>query len=335
VSDAEPGISRRRAGRGFVYRTPRGRPIRREAELARIRALAVPPAWTDVWICPDPRGHLQTTGRDARGRKQYRYHPAFRRIRDEAKYGRLRAFGTVLPKVRRRVARDLARRGLPREKVVAAAVRLLDLGLIRPGNQRYARDNGSYGLTTLLDDHVDVFASEMRFRFRGKSGKRHEVRISDARLARVVRRCQELPGEVLFQYLDQDGQRRSIDSGDLNDYLRAVTGEEFTAKDFRTWGGSVLATGVLRRSDPPTGEGHAKSTVAEGIREVAASLGNTPAVCRNCYVHPAVIDAYLDGSLGRLRVERDGPRARRTRGLDDEEALLLALLVRTERAAAA
>jgi DNA topoisomerase I len=335
VSDAGPGITRRRSGRGFAYRSPRGRPVRDDRQLARIRSLAVPPAWTDVWICPDPRGHLQATGRDARGRKQYRYHPEFRRIRDEAKYGRLRAFGRALPTIRRLVARDLGRRNLPREKVVAAAIRLLDVGLIRPGNQRYTRDNRSYGLTTLLDDHVDVFGSELRFRFRGKGGKRNEVRISDRRLARVVKRCQELPGQVLFQYVDEDGARRSIDSGDLNEYLREVTGQEFTAKDFRTWGGSVLAAGVLRRAGPFSSETEGRSKVAEGIREVAASLGNTPTVCRNCYVHPAVIDAYLSGSLGTISVRRAGNGARSVRGLHDEEALLLALLERTERAAAA
>jgi DNA topoisomerase I len=333
VSDESPGITRRRAGRGFVYLSPHGRRVRDQRVLARIRSLAVPPAWTDVWICPAPTGHLQATGRDARGRKQYRYHAEWRRVRDEAKFDRLSAFGRALPAIRRRVAKDLAREGLPREKVVAAAVRLLDQTLIRPGNTEYTRTNGSYGVTTLLDEHVDVFGDELRFSFRGKGGKDHEVRITDRRLARVVKRCQELPGEVLFAYLDEEGGRRPIGSDDVNDYVRRATGEDFTAKDFRTWGGTVLAAQALAHVGPFSTEAEAKARVAEGVREVAATLGNTPQVCRNCYVHPVVIDAYLDGSLSRLWP--GSARRRHAPEVRPEEAGLMALLDRRRRSAAA
>jgi len=296
VSDAEPGIHRRRSGRGFAY-TLNGRPVGDRATLERIRSLAVPPAWTEVWICTDPRGHLQATGRDSRDRKQYRYHPRWREVRDGTKYGRLLDFGRALPGLRRRVARDLARRGLPREKVLATVVRLLDLANLRVGNAEYARDNHSYGLTTLRERHVATAGDRVRFRFKGKSGKEVDVDLHDRRVAAVIRRCEELPGQRLFRYLDERGEVSSIDSGDVNDYLRQATGEDFTAKDFRTWSGTVLAAAELSRMGAFEGDADARHRVAEAIRAVAGVLGNTEAVCRRCYVHPGVVDAYLAGRV--------------------------------------
>ena len=271
----------------------------KSADLARIRALVIPPAWTDVWICPDPRGHLQATGRDARGRKQYRYHPRWREVRDEDKYGRLHEFGRVLPSIRRRIARDLRRPGLPREKVLAAVVKLLETTFIRVGNEEYARQNRSFGLTTMRDGHVRVSGSSVRFLFRGKSGVEHELALDDRRLARIVRQCRDLPGQQLFQYRDANGAVVDIGSGDVNAYLREVTGTDFTSKDFRTWAGTVLAAKLLCACEPCRSATAAKKTVAGAIDEVAKRLGNTRAVCRKCYVHPAVIDAYLDGSITR------------------------------------
>ena len=279
-----------------------------------------------MWICPDPRGHIQATGRDARGRKQYRYHAVWRQVRDETKYDRMISFGEALPSIRERVAADLSRQGLPREKVLAAVARLLDGTLVRIGNPEYARENGSYGLTTMRDDHVNVFGSRLRFRFRGKGGKPVVVDISDRRLSRVIKRCQDLPGEELFQFVDDDGALGSIDSGDVNGYLREITGREFTAKDFRTWGGSVLAARALRDVGPFRSEGEAKSNVVEAVKAVARKLGNTPTVCRRCYIHPAVIEAYtgrtLEGTWRRAGV----PRQKATDGLREEEAVLLFMI---------
>jgi DNA topoisomerase-1 len=328
VSDLSPGIARRGRGKGFAYRDAQGRTIGDERVLARIRALAVPPAWTDVWICADPRGHLQATGRDARGRKQYRYHPRWRAVRDEAKYGRMIAFGHSLPAIRARVDHDLALQGLPREKVLAVTVRLLESTLIRVGNEEYARDNRSFGLTTLRDRHVEVDGAEIRFDFRGKGGKHHEVGVRDRRLATIVRQCQDLPGYELFQYLDDTGGRRRIDSQDVNDYLREVSGEDFTAKDFRTWAGTVLASRALLTFDgEPVSEEQAKRNVNAAIEEVARSLRNTPTICRRCYVHPVVIEAYLDGTLS-----APPSRTRRsTKGLRPEERAVLSLLERRAR----
>ena len=308
TSDRRPGITRRRAGRGFVYRDADGRTIRDPDVLARVRALAVPPAWIDVWICPAPNGYLQATGRDARGRKQYRYHKRYRNRREAAKYERLIAFASALPKIRARVDDDLARNGLDRQKVLAAIVRLLELTLIRVGNDEYARLNRSFGLTTLRDRHASVRGSSVRFRFRGKSGRLHEVGLRDRRLAAIVRRCQDLPGQELFQYVGEDGEPVDIASDDVNDYLRSIA-PEVTAKDFRTWAGTVLAYRALRALDPPESDREATRNVVAAIRETAGLLGNTPAVCRKAYVHPVVVEAYLDGRLrGALlqAVEDDG-----------------------------
>jgi DNA topoisomerase-1 len=297
TSDDRPGISRRRSGRGFSYRDADGKTVRARSTLARIRALAIPPAWTDVWICPDPDGHLQATGRDARGRKQYRYHAAWRTGRDDAKFERILAFAAILPRIRRRCDRDLARRSLTRAKVLAAVVRLLELTLIRVGNDEYARLNRSFGLTTLRDRHVTVEGTAIRFRFRGKSGRQHEVSLRDRRLAGVVKRCQELPGQELFQYVDDAGQMQDVTSEDVNDYLREAARADVTAKDFRIWAGTVLAYRALCALDPAGGPAAARRNVVEAVRLSAGELGNTPAVARRSYVHPAILDAYLDGSI--------------------------------------
>jgi DNA topoisomerase-1 len=293
VSDDRPGIRRRRAGTGFRYIRPDGSAVHEEQTLKRIKALVIPPAWTDVWITTDPRGHLQATGRDAKGRKQYRYHPRWRAVRDETKYERMLAFGRALPTIRARVDHDLARPGLPREKVLASVVRLLEMTLIRVGNEEYARENHSYGLTTLRNRHLAVQGSQLRFSFRGKSGKHHDVSLRDRRLARVMRRLQELPGQELFQYLDEDGTRASIDSDDVNAYLREIAGQDFSAKDFRTWAGTVLCAVALRELGAVSDETQAKRNVVQVVKQVAQQLGNTPAVCRSCYIHPTVIEAYL------------------------------------------
>jgi DNA topoisomerase-1 len=297
VSDRARGIRRLRSGSGFTYRNPSGRPLRDRRTLARIRSLAIPPAWTDVWICARPNGHLQAVGRDARGRKQYRYHPSWRALRERTKYDRLAAFAAALPAIRRRVAKDLARPGLPREKVLATVVRLLELTQIRVGNPEYSRQNRSYGLTTLRNRHVRVRGARLRFRFRGKSGQSLDVAIASPRLARIVRRCQEIPGQELFQYVDENGDVGSIHSGDVNRYLREISGGDFTAKDFRTWAGSVLACAALERFPPAPSGARAKRNVVRAIEEVAERLGNTAAVCRKAYVHPGLVDAYLKKGL--------------------------------------
>ena len=327
VSDDSPGIARRRAGRGFRYLHPDGRPVRDSATLRRIRALAIPPAWTDVWICPAPNGHIQATGRDARGRKQYRYHKVWRATRDEAKFDRLISFAGMLPRIRERVEADLARPGLPREKVLATVVRLLELTLIRVGNDEYTRTNRSFGLTTLLDRHARVDGSRIRFRFRGKSGRTHEVGLRDRRLARIVGRCQDLPGQELFQYVDEDGEPVDIRSEDVNDYLRDASGGAVTAKDYRTWAGTVLAYRALRALQPVDGEAARRRAVVEAIREVAVRLGNTAAVARKSYVHPAVLDAYLDGAMGRALLEVSQSQADPPpEPSPDEEAAVVRLL---------
>jgi len=327
VSDTSPGIRRRRSGKGFSYVDAEGRPIRDKATLARIRSLAIPPAYTDVWICPSPNGHLQATGRDARGRKQYRYHPRWREVRDETKFGRMVAFSEALPRLRARVEEDLAKSGLPREKVLAAVVRLLECTCIRVGNEEYARSNRSFGLTTLRDHHVEISGSTMRFEFRGKSGKTHRVALSDRRLARIVARCQAVPGAELFQYVDDEGGRVAIGSGDVNDYLRQITGEDFTAKDFRTWAGTLQAVAALEELGPAETAREAKSTVLRAIDEVAARLNNTRAVCRKYYVHPAVLECYEAGTLHQALRNGNGKAARgRGPGLDSSEKALVRLL---------
>ena len=326
-TDRQPGIRRVRAGRGFRYRRPDGSVLRDRNELSRIRRLAVPPAWRDVWICASARGHLQATGRDARGRKQYRYHPRFRAVRDASKYARMIAFGEALPRLRQRVRRDLALEGLPREKVLATLVQLLRITAMRVGNVEYARENHSYGLTTLRTKHVDVDGPRLEFHFRGKSGKDHVIGVTDPRLARIVRRCQELPGQELFAYLDESGATQPVESADVNGYLREATGDDFSAKDFRTWQGSAIAVGLLRADGRARGEREAKRKLKSVIERVAKALGNTPAVCRASYLHPAAVESFADGSLFQLRV----PRARARQDLDADERLLLALLRRRER----
>jgi len=327
VSDEEPGIRRRRAGKGFTYTWPDGTRVSEEDTLERIRKLAIPPAYTDVWICPDPDGHVQATGRDTKGRKQYRYHPRWTEMREGTKFGRMLEFCRVLPKIRARVAEDLGKRGLPREKVLAAVVRLLESTLIRVGNDTYARENRSYGLTTLRDRHADIEGSEIRFGFKGKSGKRWDVSLKDRRLARVVRACQDVPGDELFQYVDEDGQPRDITSGDVNDYLREITGEDFTAKDFRTWAGTVLAAMALREFESFDSKAKAKRNVTRAIEQVASRLGNTVSVCRKSYVHPEVLNAYLEGGLlDALQREVEQELREELDGLDAEEAAVLAFL---------
>ena len=296
VSDDQPGSSRQRNGEEFEYLDQKGKPIRDEQRLLRIKRLAIPPAWSDVWICPSPNGHIQATGRDARRRKQYRYHERWREIRDENKYDRLVNFGKALPKIRRRLKKDLALSSLPREKVLATIVQLLERSLIRVGNEEYARENKSFGLTTMQDRHVDVKGSKLRFRFRGKSGRQHEVDVTDRRIARIVMKLQDLAGQSLFQYLDDEGNARDITSQDVNEYLREITGADFTAKDFRTWAGTVLAAVALGKLGASETKRQAKTNIKHAIGAVAEVLGNTPAICRQCYIHPAVLEAYLNGN---------------------------------------
>jgi DNA topoisomerase I len=326
VTDARPGVRRQRAGRGFTYIGPDGGRITDPDRLAWFKRLAIPPAWTDVWIAPIKRGHLQATGRDARGRKQYRYHPRWREVRDEAKFERLIEFGRALPRIRRRAERDLRRRGLPREKVLALVVRLLEATLIRVGNDEYARDNRSYGLSTMRDRHVEVRGGTLRFTFRGKGGKEHEIDVRDRRLARLVREVQELPGQELFQYLDEEGARRSVTSEDVNGYLRDVSGDEFTAKDFRTWAGTVAASLALREFEEIDDEAGRKRAITSAIDEVTEQLGNTPAVCRACYVHPDLLAAYLDGTMVEALSERARGVGRGAHALEPAEAAVLGLL---------
>jgi DNA topoisomerase-1 len=329
VNDARmAGI--RRVGHGRMrYVDPHGRTVRDRAVLQRIKALAVPPAWTQVWICPDPRGHVQATGRDARGRKQYRYHARWREVRDEVKYGRLLEFAAALPRLRRRVAADLQRARLPRQKVLATVVALLEKTLIRVGNEEYARANRSYGLTTLRDVHAKVRAGAMSFEFRGKSGIVHRVGVQDARLARIVKACRDLPGQELFQYVDDDGQRCSVGSADVNDYLRAACGDAFTAKDFRTWSGTVLVACALAGVERPASATAGKRAVVRAIAAAAQRLGNTVAVCRKSYVHPAVVDGFLEGDVI-APTRRSSARAGR---LTADEAAVARLIERRTRAA--
>ena len=327
MTDAQPGITRKRSGKGFAYRGADGRLIRDREVLRRIRALVIPPAWTNVWISPVPNGHIQATGRDARGRKQYRYHAQWRKVRDESKYGRIMAFGQVLPCVRKQVDADLSRPGLPKEKVLATVVRLLEMTLIRIGNEGYARVNHSFGLTTFRDRHVKVTAKDVQFGFRGKSRVWHTISVSDAQLARVVKRCRDLPGQELFHYIDEDGNQPAISSDDVNIYIRSITGADFTAKDFRTWAGTVLAALALREFEAFDSETQAKKNVIRAIESVAERLGNTPTVCRKCYVHPEIIDSYLDGSmLETLKQIAEHEMSENLGALRPEEAAVLGLL---------
>jgi DNA topoisomerase-1 len=329
VDDRRPGITRIKAGKKFSYRDPAGRTIRDGETLIRIRSLAVPPAWRKVWICDDPDGHVQATGRDARGRKQYRYHPRWREVRDGNKYERMIAFGRALPRIRRRVEKDLAQPDLPREKILATVVRLLELTLIRVGNEEYARQNESFGLATMRDRHVRVNGSALQFQFRGKSGILHEIDVHDRRLARIVRQSRDLPGFELFQYVDATGERRTIDAADVNAYLKSVAGDEFTAKDFRTWAGTVLASRALRELAVFNSRAQAKRNILQAVEAVAKRLGNTRAVCRKCYIHPEVVNAYLDGTLAESVNRKAGRElCSNLKSLSREEAAVLALLQR-------
>ncbi|WP_439865264.1 DNA topoisomerase IB [Pseudomonas antarctica] len=319
VEDTQPGISRKLLRGKFQYFDPKGKRITDADEVKRLNALAVPPAYTDVWICADPRGHLQATGIDARGRKQYRYHARWREVRDSDKYARLQEFGNALPKLRKQLEAQIAEPGFTREKVLATVVMLLDATLIRVGNTQYARDNKSYGLTTLRTRHVDVKGSEIKFQFRGKSGVEHQISVKDRRLATVVKRCLELPGQNLFQYLDEDGERRTVSSSDVNAYLHSLTGADFTAKDYRTWAGTAMALAVLREVQWQP-ESDAKRHVVAMVKDVAKQLGNTPAVCRKCYIHPAVLEHFSLGELSKL------PKPRVRKGLKAEEVALAMFL---------
>ena len=293
VSDERPGYTRKKKGDDFEYFDAEGKAIRDEQRLLRLKRLAIPPAWTDVWICPSPNGHIQATGRDARRRKQYLYHERWREVRDQNKYERMAAFGEVLPKIRQRVEKHLGLPGLPREKVLATVVRLLERSFIRVGNPEYARENKSFGLTTMQDRHVEVKGSTLRFHFRGKSGIKHEVDLTDRRVAKIIQKLQDLPGQDLFQYVDDDGEIRSVTSQDVNEYLREITGDDFSAKDFRTWAGTVLAALALQAVGSFTTKKEAKANVKNAIAAVAEMLRNTPAICRKCYIHPAVLESYL------------------------------------------
>jgi len=334
VNDDQPGIARVAAGTRVSYRGPDGKAVKDREILARIKRLAIPPAWTDVWICPRANGHIQATGRDLRGRKQYRYHPDWSAVRDGAKFERMIAFGKALPRIRRRVAKDLARRKLDRAKVLAAVVRLLEATLVRVGNEEYAKQNRSFGLTTMRDRHVRVSRGRMRFDFRGKSGKRHEIDLHDARLAAIVRRAQELPGQDLFQYLDENDEPQKIGSDDVNAYLREIAGEEFSAKDFRTWAGTVLAAVALRELEKADTKVQTKKNLVQAVEAVSQRLGNTPAVCRKCYIHPVVLESYLDGrTIERVKAQaralaaKGNGRAVRA-GLNEEERAVLGFLQR-------
>jgi DNA topoisomerase-1 len=327
VSDDQPGYTRKQKGDDFEYFDTDAKRIRDETRLLRIRRLAIPPAYTDVWICPTPNGHIQATGRDARGRKQYRYHERWREARDENKYDRMVVFGRALPKIRRRVNKDLAQRGLPRSKVLATVVQLLERTFIRIGNDEYAKQNESFGLTTMRNHHVDVKGETLRFRFKGKSGVSHEVDVSDRRLAKIIRQLQDLPGQEVFQYVNGDGKVRDVTSQDVNDYLREITGEEFTAKDFRTWAGTVLAAMALNAQEKFENKTQAKKNVKDAISAVSKILGNTPTVCRKCYVHPDVLETYLDGAMIEgLKQRTEETLSKKLRNMRAEEAAVMSFL---------
>jgi DNA topoisomerase-1 len=335
TSDTRPGI--RRLGRpgAFRYIGPDGKAVRDKETLQRVRSLVIPPAWTDVWICPDPRGHLQAVGRDARGRKQYRYHPRWREVRDETKYHRIIGFAKALPLIRKRTAANLRGTKLTREKVLALVVQLLEKTLIRVGNDEYARENQSFGLTTLRDGHVDVSGPRVRFSFRGKSGVEHDIDLADRRLARAIKACRDIPGYDLFQYYDQDGERHPISSDDVNAYLKDITGQDYTSKDFRTWAGTVLAAQMLKDFDKVDSNAKAKKNIVSAVEAVAKRLGNTKAVCRKCYIHPVIFDAYLDGSMVKTVADRARRAARKVADFTEAEAAVLGLLQRRLASASA
>jgi DNA topoisomerase-1 len=325
TTDHNPGYQRKRSGKKFIYLTSNGQLLKDRRELARIEALVIPPAWEGVWICQSPSGHLQATGRDSKGRKQYLYHRSWRMVRDQNKYARLIEFASRLPAIRRQVRKDMALPGLTKQKVLAAIVQLLEATLIRVGNEKYARHNNSFGLTTMRNRHAAISGQELRFEFKGKGGKQHVVCLRDGRLARIVRRCQELPGHELFQFLDDNKQLQSIDSGDVNEYLRKLAKQDFTAKDYRTWAGTVLAALALTEVQAFDNRTQAKGNIVSAIKKVASRLGNTPSICRKCYIHPAVIEAYLDGTILRtLKLPADQKTS--IQGLQPHESAVLALL---------
>jgi len=327
VTCTSPGYRRKRSGTGFAYLDQNGKLIRDPEVLKRIRSLVLPPAWQDVWICSLATGHLQATGIDARGRRQYRYHPDYRQVRNLTKFGRMLDFAKALPSIRERVDKDLKRSGLPREKVIATVVRLLETTFIRVGNEEYAKENSSFGLTTLRDRHVSFEGSTLRFHFRGKSGQMHDIAVQDKRLAKIVRDCRDLPGYELFQYTDDYGEVHSIDSADVNGYLHEITGDEFSAKDFRTWAGTIQAALALAELGPCEGDTHAKRNIVEAVKRTAAQLGNRPATCRNYYIHPAVLDAYLAGTLAKtVQAPPEGRDERTASGLHPEEEVVVSLI---------
>jgi DNA topoisomerase-1 len=327
VSDEEPGIRRKKSGKGFTYTGPDGKKVADKATLDRIKSLAIPPAYTDVWICAKASGHIQATGRDAKGRKQYRYHPAFREVRESTKYEHMLEFAKGLPAIRKTIDEHMSLRGLPREKVLATVVHLLENTLIRVGNSDYVKQNKSYGLTTLRDPHVKVEGGELRFQFKGKSGKTWRLKVKDRRIAKIVKACQDLPGQDLFQYLDENGERQSITSADVNAYLKEITGTEITAKDFRTWAGTVLAALALAEFEAFDSDAKAKKNIRAAIEKVSARLGNTPSICRKCYVHPEVFASYLDGGLLLdIKEEIEAELREDLSSLKPEEAAVLALL---------
>jgi DNA topoisomerase I len=327
VSDEEPGIRRRKAGKGFTYVKPDGGTVKDPVTLKRIRSLAIPPAYTDVWICAKANGHIQATGRDAKGRKQYRYHARFREVRESTKYEHMLEFAKSLPAIRQKVAEHMALRGLPREKVLATVVHLLEATLIRVGNEDYAKQNKSYGLTTLRDRHVEVDGSELRFDFKGKSGKIWKLKVRDRRIAKIIRACQDLPGQDLFQYIDENGERQSVTSADVNAYLREITGRDVTAKDFRTWTGTVMAAWALTEFETFDSDAKAKKNIRAAIEQVSSRLGNTPTICRKCYVHPEVLNSYVEGSLLlQAKEEIEAELRDDLASLKPEEAAVLTLL---------
>ncbi|MEW6493417.1 MAG: DNA topoisomerase IB [Cyanobacteriota bacterium] len=330
VTDDSPGICRQRRGKGFSYIGVDGKRLTDKSEIKRIDSLVIPPAWNDVWICPIANGHLQATGRDAKGRKQYRYHPHWCTVRSQTKFNRMIPFSAALPVIREQINRDLAHKGLPREKVLATAVRLLETTHIRIGNAEYAQENKTFGLTTLRNRHVDVTSTTIHFHFKGKSGVKHDIELRDRKLARIIKRCQDIPGYELFQYVDNEGQRHSISSEDVNNYLREITGEDFTAKDFRTWAGTVLAARELKQMPPFESQTQAKKNVAQAIKAVAKELGNKPATSRKYYVHPAIIDAYLEGTLGEMLEEYSNSTSDDSPyNLSSEERAVVAILERS------
>lgn len=327
VSDEEPGIRRKKSGKGFTYQKPDGSKVADKATLDRIKSLAIPPAYTDVWICARANGHIQATGRDAKGRKQYRYHPAFREVRESTKYEHMLEFAQGLPAIRKSIDEHMSLRGLPREKVLATVVHLLENTLIRVGNADYVKQNKSYGLTTLRDPHVKVEGGELRFQFKGKSGKIWKLQVKDRRIARIVKACQDLPGQDLFQYLDDNGEQQSVTSADVNAYLKEITGREITAKDFRTWAGTVLAALALAEFEEFDSDAKAKKNIRAAIEKVSARLGNTPSICRKCYVHPEVFSSYLDGELLlEVKEEIETELREELPSLKPEEAAVLTLL---------